>query len=66
MRYSQAKAGRVFVIRLEDGEVVHEAIESLARREGIRAAALVILEGQIPVAAWWSAPKREGQGPWYP
>ncbi len=26
MKYSEAKQGRVFVIRLEDGDVVHEVI----------------------------------------
>jgi predicted DNA-binding protein with PD1-like motif len=45
MRYSQAKAGRVFVIRLEDGDIVHEAIEGVCRREGIRAAGLIIVGG---------------------
>jgi len=45
MKVSQAKPGRIFVIRLEDGDIVHEAIESLAREQAIGAAALVILGG---------------------
>lgn len=45
MQYSHAKPGRIFVIRLEDGDIVHEAIESLAREQGIRAATLIILGG---------------------
>ena len=45
MKYSQAKPGRIFVIRLEDGDIVHEAIESFAREHAIGAAALVILGG---------------------
>ncbi len=45
MKYSEAKQGRVFVIRLEDGDVVHESIEALAREQGVRAGALVILGG---------------------
>lgn len=45
MKYSQAHQGRVFVIRLEDGDVVHESIESLAREEGIHAGALIIVGG---------------------
>ncbi|WDP89277.1 MAG: DNA-binding protein [Desulfobacter sp.] len=45
MKYSQAKSGRVFVIRLEDGDVVHEAIEAFARKEKIRAASLIVLGG---------------------
>lgn len=45
MKYAQAKQGRVFVIRLEDGETVHEEIEAFARAQSIRAAALLILGG---------------------
>jgi predicted DNA-binding protein with PD1-like motif len=30
MKYSEAKPGRIFVIRLEDGEIVHEVIEAFA------------------------------------
>lgn len=43
MKYSEAKPGRIFVIRLEDGDIVHEAIESFALEHSIRAATLVIL-----------------------
>lgn len=45
MKYAEAEAGRVFVIRLEDGDIVHEKIEAFARREKIRAAALTVLGG---------------------
>ncbi|MBR9982635.1 MAG: DNA-binding protein [Desulfatitalea sp.] len=45
MKYSQARQGRVFVLRLEDGEIVHEVIEQFALDQGIRAAALLILGG---------------------
>ncbi len=45
MKYSQARQGRIFVIRLEDGDVVHEEIERLAREEGISAGFLTILGG---------------------
>ena len=31
MKYAEARAGRIFVIRLEDGDIVHEAIEKFAR-----------------------------------
>jgi predicted DNA-binding protein with PD1-like motif len=43
MKYSQAKQGRIFVIRLEDGDVVHETIEMSATHHAISAAALIIL-----------------------
>ena len=45
MKYSEAKQGRIFVIRLEDGEIVHEVLEQFARDHAIRAATLIILGG---------------------
>lgn len=45
MKYSEAKPGRIFLIRLEDGDIVHEAIESFAREHAVKAATLVILGG---------------------
>ena len=45
MKYSLAQQGRIFVIRLEDGDIVHEEIEKLAREESIKAAALIIVGG---------------------
>jgi predicted DNA-binding protein with PD1-like motif len=45
MQYSQAKLGRVFVVRLEDGDIVHEEIEKLAREQSIKAGALIMVGG---------------------
>jgi predicted DNA-binding protein with PD1-like motif len=45
MKYSEAKTGRVFVLRLEDGDILHESIEAFAAAHGIRAAALLALGG---------------------
>lgn len=45
MRYAQAQQGRIFVIRLEDGEIVHEQIERFASEQGIHSAALIIVGG---------------------
>lgn len=45
MKFSEAKQGRVFVIRLEDGDIVHEAIETLAREQSIQAGAVIIVGG---------------------
>ena len=45
MRYSQAKQGKTFIIRLDDGDIVHEEIEKFAREKSINAAALIILGG---------------------
>ena len=35
----------MFVLRLEDGEIVHETVESFASEKGIKAAAVIILGG---------------------
>lgn len=45
MKYSEAKQGRTFVIRLEDGEILHEAIETFCRDRHIGAASLIALGG---------------------
>ena len=45
MKYSQAKQGRIFVIRLEDGDIIHQEIEKFAREKSIKAGALIILGG---------------------
>ena len=45
MQYSEVKQGRVFLIRLEDGETVHEEIERFAREQSITAAAMIIIGG---------------------
>jgi len=45
MKYSQAEPGRIFVIRLEDGDIVHEKIEAFAKEKGIKAASLNVLGG---------------------
>jgi predicted DNA-binding protein with PD1-like motif len=45
MRYTQAKQGRIFIIRLEDGDIVHEKIEKFSLEKSIKAAALIILGG---------------------
>ena len=45
MKFSQARQGRVFILRLEDGEIVHEVIETFAAEQGIKAASLTIIGG---------------------
>ena len=32
MGYSEARPGRTFILRLKDGEIVHEAIEKSSRK----------------------------------
>ncbi|MBC8206333.1 MAG: DNA-binding protein [Kiritimatiellales bacterium] len=45
MKFSEAKPGRVFVIRLEDGDILHEEIERFATENGIQAASLTAVGG---------------------
>ncbi|HBM17043.1 MAG TPA: DUF296 domain-containing protein [Lentisphaeria bacterium] len=45
MKYSEAKQGRVFILRLEDGDIVHETIERFAAEKNIKAASLICLGG---------------------
>lgn len=45
MKYSEAKQGRIFIIRLEDGEIIHEVVEQFAAEHAIRAAYLIVLGG---------------------
>ncbi|MFH2044301.1 MAG: PPC domain-containing DNA-binding protein [Pseudomonadota bacterium] len=45
MKYSEARQGRVFVMRLEDGDIVHEEIEKFAVEKSIKAAAMIIIGG---------------------
>ncbi|RZN37048.1 MAG: DNA-binding protein [Methanophagales archaeon ANME-1-THS] len=45
MKYAEARLGRTFIIRLEDGEILHETIEAFARAHAITAAAIIALGG---------------------
>lgn len=45
MRFSEAKQGRTFVIRLEDGEILHEVIEAFAVEHNIAAATVIAVGG---------------------
>ncbi len=63
MRYSEAELGRVFVIRLEDGEVVHKVVEKVARDHGIRAAGLIILGGANDGSKLVVGPEKKDERP---
>ena len=45
MKYTRGQLGRAFVARLEDGESVYDAVEEIAGREGITAAAVLAVGG---------------------
>jgi predicted DNA-binding protein with PD1-like motif len=43
MKYAEGRQGRIFVIRLEDGDIIHEVIENFAMQQSINAATLIVL-----------------------
>jgi predicted DNA-binding protein with PD1-like motif len=45
MKYSEATQGRIFILRLEDGEILHETIEAFAAEHSVKAAAVIALGG---------------------
>jgi predicted DNA-binding protein with PD1-like motif len=47
MRYTEGKLGRVFVARLEEGESIYEAVESIAVKENIKCASVTAIGGMI-------------------
>jgi predicted DNA-binding protein with PD1-like motif len=45
MKYASASLGRALIVRLEDGDIVHDCIEEAARAEGIARAAVILVGG---------------------
>jgi predicted DNA-binding protein with PD1-like motif len=45
MRYSEGKVGRVFVLRLEDGDRLPAAIESFAQKHGVLRGMCILVGG---------------------
>jgi predicted DNA-binding protein with PD1-like motif len=43
--YSQASMGRIFILRLHSGEVVHETLEAFAEKNGVKSAMCLFLGG---------------------
>lgn len=60
MKYSEARQGRIFVLRLEDGDIVHQVVETFAGDKGIKAAALIAVGGADKGSTLVTGPK-EGQ-----
>lgn len=57
MEYSEASQGRMFVIRLHDGEIVHEAIERFAADMEIKEATVTAIGGIGPGSKLTVGPK---------
>jgi len=62
MKSSQARPGRVFIIRLEHGDIIHECLERFASENGITHAALTLHGGADAGSLLVTGP-RDGQSP---
>ncbi len=63
MKYSECKSGRIFVVCLEHGDIVHEAIEQFARDRAIAAASLIVIGGADRGSKLIVGPEREDMLP---
>jgi len=66
MKYTQAGLGRIFIIRLEDGETVHTEIEKFSREHSIRAATVMIVGGADKDSRLITGPVRGREYPTIP
>jgi predicted DNA-binding protein with PD1-like motif len=57
VRYCEANQGRIFIIRLEDGEVLHEQVERFAADMHIQAASVICLGGADEKSRLITGPK---------
>jgi predicted DNA-binding protein with PD1-like motif len=63
VKFSECKPGRIFVICLENGDIVHEEIEQFARDHSIAAASLIIIGGADKGSKLIVGPERENEIP---
>ena len=61
MRSAQLEPGRVFVLRLEDGEILHEVVESFCESNGI-AYATVTATGGVDASSYFTVGPRAPVG----
>ncbi|MFL7807829.1 MAG: PPC domain-containing DNA-binding protein [Anaerolineae bacterium] len=66
MKYAQAQPGRVYILRLEHGDVLHEEIERFCETQSIRAAALLVVGGADRGSRLVVGPQRDDQAPIVP
>lgn len=45
MRFAEGRIGRVFVVRLEDGDPLPQSIEAFAREHGVEGAMVILIGG---------------------
>lgn len=63
MQYTEARQGRIFVLRLENNEVLHTTIEAFAKEHAIQRAAVLFLGAAQKQSRMVSGPQDEAQRP---
>jgi predicted DNA-binding protein with PD1-like motif len=63
VKFSECKPGRIFVICLENGDIVHQEIEQFARDQSIGAASLSIIGGADKGSKLIVGPEHENEIP---
>ncbi|MDD2237473.1 MAG: DNA-binding protein [Kiritimatiellae bacterium] len=63
MKYCEARQARTFILRLEDGDIVHETIEQFAREKKIQSASLIILGGADDGSKLVTGPRKAREKP---
>jgi len=66
MKYNEAKMGRVFVIRLEEGDDLHGSLERFAAEKGIESAAVIAIGGAKDGSRLVVGPENPDASPVYP
>jgi len=66
MKYTEARLGRVFILRFEDGDTVNDEIENFAREHSITAASVHIIGGADKDSRLITGPERGRQTPIVP
>jgi predicted DNA-binding protein with PD1-like motif len=66
MKFTAATPGRTFILRLEDGEILHETIEAFAAKQSIRSAACIVLGGADEGSTLVVGPEKSRATPVHP
>ncbi len=57
MKYSEVRPGRTFIIRLEEGEILHEVVEKFAADQGVARGYLIAVGGAGTLSTLVVGPK---------
>ncbi len=63
MKYTEGILGRIFIIRLEHGDIIHETIEKFAKEKKIKAGMLIIVGGANKKSTIVVGPEKDEEKP---